>query len=109
LGQTDSGAALLKQAFGDRKESVAHGVPWTQSEAEARAKGYFKATARRFVVGHGVARTTGDLRVGAVLDLDGLGPLFNGKYYLAHVRHRFDGAHGLRSELSVERAGLGKP
>ena len=63
---------------------------------------------RRFVVGHGVAKTTGALRVGAVLDLDGLGPLFNGKYYLAEVRHRFDAGRGLRSEFSAERAGLGR-
>ncbi|HEY2031760.1 MAG TPA: contractile injection system protein, VgrG/Pvc8 family [Myxococcales bacterium] len=105
----DSGAAILKKSFGERKESVAHGVPWTAGEAEARAKGYLKATARKFVVGHGVARTTGDLRVGKVVDLDGLGPLFNGKYYLASVRHRFDGKSGLRTEIAAERAALGRP
>jgi phage protein D len=109
LGATDSGAALLKKSFGDRKELVAHAVPWTQAEVEARAKGHFKQEARKFVVGHGVAKTTGALRVGAVLDLDGLGPLFNGKYYLASVRHRFDARAGLRSEISAERAGLGRP
>jgi phage protein D len=109
LGATDSGASILKQKFGERKESVAHGVPWTQAEAEARAKAYFKMEARRFIVGHGVARTTGKLRVGTLLDLDGLGPLFNGSYYLASVRHRFDGARGLRTEFSAERAGLGRP
>jgi phage protein D len=105
----DSGAAILKKSFGERKESVAHGVPWTAGEAEARAKGYLKATARRFVVGHGIARTSGDLRVGKVIDLDGLGPLFNGKYYLAGVRHRFDGKSGLRTEIAAERAALGRP
>jgi phage protein D len=109
LGATDSGASILRAKFGERKEAVAHGVPWTTAEAEARAKAYFKLAARRFVVGHGVARTTGKLRVGALVDLDGLGPLFNGKYYLADVRHRFDGAHGLRTEFSAERAGLGRP
>jgi phage protein D len=109
LGSTDSGASILRSKFGDRKESVAHGVPWTQQEAEARAKAYFKMEARRFIVGHGVARTTGKLRVGGVVDLDGLGPLFTGKYYLAEVRHRFDGARGLRTEFCAERAGLGRP
>jgi phage protein D len=109
LGATDSGASILKKKFGERKEAIAHGVPWTQTEAETRAKAYFKMEARRFLVGHGVARTTGKLRVGALVDLDGLGPLFNGKYYLAEVRHRFDGARGLRTEFSAERAGLGRP
>src|SRR5207302_553018 len=96
LGPTDSGASILQSKFGDRKESVAHAVPWSQAETEARAKAHFRMTARRFVAGQGVARTTGKLRVGAAVDLDGLGPLFNGKYYLAEVRHRFDGARGLR-------------
>jgi phage protein D len=109
LGSNDSGASILQAKFGGRKESVAHGVPWTQQEAEARAKAYFKMQARRFVVGRGVARTTGKLRVGSLVDVDGLGPLFNGKYYLAEVRHRFDGARGLRTEFSAERAGLGRP
>jgi phage protein D len=109
LGNDESGASILRAKFGERKEAVAHGVPFTQAEAEERAKAHFKLQARRFVVGHGVARTSGKLRVGAVVDLDGLGPLFNGKYYLAEVRHCFDGAHGLRTEFCAERAGLGRP
>ena len=109
IGGDESGASILQSKFGARKESIAHGVPFTQQEAEERAKAFFKMQARRFVVGHGVARTAGNLRVGAFLDLDGLGPLFNGKYYLCEVCHRFDGAHGLRTELAVERAGLGRP
>jgi uncharacterized protein len=109
LGSTDSGASILRSKFGERKESLAHTVPWTQAEVEARAKACFALMARRFVTGQGVARTTGKLRVGAAVDLDGLGPLFNGTYYLSEVRHRFDGARGLRTEIGVERAGLGRP
>ena len=64
--------------------------------------------ARRFVVGNGLAQPNAKLRVGAIIDLDGVGPLFNGKYYLAEVRHMFDGAAGFRSEFTAERPGLGK-
>ena len=56
------------------------------------AEAFFKASARRFVVGRGVAETDSRLRVGSYVDLQGLGPLFSGKYYLSEVRHRFDGA-----------------
>jgi phage protein D len=108
LGNDESGASILKAKFGERKEGVAHGTAFNQAEAEARARAHFKMQARRFVVGAGVARTNGKLRVGAVVDLDGLGPLFSGKYYLAEVRHRFDGARGLRTEFSAERPGLGR-
>ncbi len=109
VGNDDSGASILKAKFAERKESIVHGVPFTRDEAQDRAKAYFKMQARRFVVGHGVARTTSKLRVGAFVDLSGLGPLFNGKYYLSEVRHLFDGAKGLRTELCAERAGLGRP
>jgi phage protein D len=109
LGNDESGASILQSKLGERKEAVVHGMPFTQQEAQDRAQAHFKMQARRFVVGHGVARTTGQLRVGAFVNLDGLGPLFNGKYYLSEVRHLFDGARGLRTELCAERAGLGRP
>ena len=75
----------------------------------AIAEAYFKLSARRFVTGRGIAETTSQLRVGNTIDLDGLGPLFNGKYYVSEVKHLFDGAHGIRSEFTAERPGLGKP
>lgn len=108
ISEGHSGASILRDKFGERKEAVVHGVPFTQAEAETRAKAHYCMQARRFVVGRGVARTTGKLRVGALVDLDGLGRLFSGKYYLAEVHHRFDGAQGLRTEFSAERAALGR-
>src|SRR5262245_14211957 len=102
-----SGAAILSSAFGARKEALVHTVPLTSQEAQAVAEAFFKASARRFLVGRGVAETDSRLRVGSYVDLQGLGSLFNGKYYLSEVRHRFDGVHGLRTEFIAERPGLG--
>jgi phage protein D len=103
----DSGASILSAAFGARREALAHTVPLSSQEAQAIAEAFFKAKARRFVVGHGVAETDSRLRVGSYVDLQGLGPLFNGKYYLSEVRHRFDGTQGLRTEFIAERPALG--
>jgi phage protein D len=103
-----SGASILQSAFGARKESLVHTVPLTSQETQAEAEAYFKMSARRFVVGRGVAETNGKLRVGAFVDLKELGQLFNGKYYLAEVRHVFDLAKGMRTEFVGERPGLGK-
>jgi phage protein D len=107
LASGSSGASILRTAFGERSDSLADTVPLSSAEAQAQAQAVFKRRARRFVVGHGVADTTPDLRVGATLRLAGLGPLFSGDFYLAAVTHAFDGAQGLRSELELERAGLG--
>lgn len=104
----DSGPSILSSALGDRKESVVNSVPITSSEATARAEAIFKHRARRFVTGHGVAEPNAALRVGAYAKLGGLGKLFSGEYYVVSSRHVFDGIHGLRTEFSVERPGLGK-
>ena len=109
LGGDAGGASVLSAALGDRKESLVHGVPLTAAEAQARAEAAYRLLARRFLVGRGVADADPGLRVGATVDLRSLGPLFSGKYYLAEVRHLFDGVSGLRTEFTAERAGLGRP
>jgi uncharacterized protein len=109
LGSDESGASVLRAALGRRKEAIAHGVPLTGEEAQRRAEAHMRAIARRFVVARGVAEPDGRLRVGATAELQDVGPLFNGRYYVSEVRHLFDGTHGLRTEFSAERPGLGRP
>lgn len=109
LNGDSSGVAILSSAIGDRVESVAHSVPMSSAEARSHAEAMFRATARRFVTGRGVAETDARLRVGAQVDLQGLGPLFSGKYYISQVHHVFDGAGGIRTEFTGERVGIGQP
>ena len=108
VGGKDSGPSILKSAFGDRKDALANSVPQTSDEAHARAEALLKRRARRFLVGHGTAETNAALQVGASVTVAGVGPLFEGDFYLAATEHSFDGAHGLRTELELERPGLGK-
>ena len=103
-----SGASILQQAFGGRKESLAHTVPLSAEEAKVEAESYFKLMARRFVVGRGVADGHARLRVGVYVELEAVGKLFNGKYYVTEVKHVFDLARGFRTSFKVERPGLGK-
>jgi phage protein D len=105
----DSGPSVLRSAFGERKDVLATAVPQTSAEAKARAGALLKRRARRFVVGTGTAQTQSGLRVGATVSLVGLGPLFEGNFYVSAVTHLYDGAGGLRTELTVERPGLGRP
>jgi phage protein D len=108
LNGDSSGVSILSSAFGTRKEALVHTVPLSSQEAQAAAEAFFRASARRFVVGRGVAEADSRLRVGSYVDLQGLGPLFNGKYYLSEVRHRFDGVKGMRTEFTAERPGIGQ-
>jgi len=108
LNGDTSGVSILQSALGERKEALAHTVPLNDQEAQHEAEAFFRMSARRFVVGHGTAETNKSLRAGSQLDLQGLGPLFNGKYYVAEVKHIFDSTKGLRSEFRSERVGIGK-
>ncbi len=108
LSGDTSGISILKTAFGERKESLAHTVPLTARETQVVAESVLRMTARRFVVAHGISDGNAKLRVGTYVDLQGLGPLFNGKYYLTQVNHTFDGSTGLKTEFTGERPGIGK-
>jgi Bacteriophage probable baseplate hub protein len=103
-----SGGGILQSKLGERKDALVHTVPLTTTEAQARAEAHYRLVARRFVTGQGVADTSADLRVGNLVDLTGLGPLFSGRYVLTRVAHLFDGTDGLRTEITTERAGIGQ-
>lgn len=108
VGNDESGATLLGRAFGSRQRLVAHTVPLASDEARAMAQAAFRQAARRFVSGHGVADCDPQLRVGRSVELQGLGPLFSGRYQVCGTCVRFDAAQGLRTEFRVERPGLGR-
>jgi phage protein D len=109
LASSDSGPAILRQAFGVRTDTLAHGLPFDGVEARALAEASMRHHSRRFVTGHGAAETTTTLRIGAKLKLSGLGPLFDGDYTMIRLHHRFDMRIGLRTEFACDRASLGSP
>ena len=107
LGEDTSGVSIL-EGIAARRENLAHAVPMTADEGRAAAEAFFRMSARRFVTGRGVAEARAGLRVGSRVELKELGPLFSGTYTVTAVRHRFDGARGIRTEFEVERPGIGR-
>lgn len=108
LNGASSGISTLQQAFGARKDTLAHNTASTNEEARAQAEAALRHLARRFLVGRGVAETQDTLRVGAKVRIRGTGPLFEGEYFLTDVRHRFDAARGMRTEFCCDRPGIGQ-
>ncbi|MCX9158487.1 contractile injection system protein, VgrG/Pvc8 family [Niveibacterium sp. 24ML] len=108
-GGGQRGADLVSSKLSARTEAVTHSFPATASEADAIARAWLAQRARRFVVAHGVTETTSDLKVGARIKIEGVGPLFKGDYDLVGVTHRFDNRIGLRTEIALERAWIGEP
>lgn len=106
LNGFQSGPAVLEQAFGVRAERLVHLAPFNADEARYAAEAQFRSLARRFVTGRGKAEGDGRLRVGAKVNLRGLGALFEGNYTITETRHTFDGDGGFCTTFAVERPGI---
>jgi phage protein D len=109
LDDGQSGASVLGTALATRKETVARTAPLSSGEARARAEALFRRDARRFVRGRGRVAADGTCRVGAGLRLEGLGPLFSGRYYVTDCTSTFDSQQGFQADFTVERPALGRP
>lgn len=102
-----SGGQLLNRAFGQRKDSVVHQVTFSEIEAQHAAEARYRRISRRFLTGQGIAEGDGRIRAGTHLTIEGLGPLFEGTYYVSEVTHIFDQEKGYRTHFQVERPWLG--
>lgn len=108
LGNDEAGGDILTRTLGSRTDTVAHGCPATAAEARQLAEACYRHAARGFVTGEGLCETDPRLRVGATLELSGLGPLFDGRYRAIAVCHLYDAEDGARSEFRCDRPGLGR-
>jgi phage protein D len=102
-----SGSAVLAQALAQRRERLALAIPLSRQEAQAMAEARYRERARRFVRGIGVVDGNVSVRVGASVELQGLGPFFDGPYYVTLARHTFDLRSGYQTTFEAERPGLG--
>jgi hypothetical protein len=82
-------------------------VPLTTEEAQHLSEAHFRRVCRRFVTGRGLCQGDGRIRVGTILQLEGLGDMFDGEYCVCEVRHAFCGLKGYQTYFTVERPGLG--
>jgi phage protein D len=103
-----SGGAVLDRAFSPavHNERIVSAVPLSKDEAKRVAEARYRERARRFVRGTGAVDGNTRIRVGATVELAGLGPWFDGSYYVTAARHTFDLRHGYRTEFDCERPGI---
>lgn len=102
-----SGSRVLSQAFGDRADRVVHAAPFSSDEARAIAQARYREIARRFLTAEAIADGDARLKVATEVTFAGLGPLFDGAWYVNAVRHTFDPVNGFLSRFCCERPGLG--
>jgi phage protein D len=99
-----TGPQTLQRAFGTLPGRRVRDVPVVQSDARAVARAEMLRRSRRFVRVRGITTGTPELVVGSRLTLARCGrPFDGGGYYVTHVHHSYDLAHGMRTRFDAER------
>ena len=100
-----TGVAVLQRALGERVSYRVREAPLTTAEARDWAKAELLRRARGFVTVTGVTRGSATMVVGSRLELQRVGPPFEGDgYYATRVRHTYDLVSGFRTHFEAERA-----
>ena len=79
----------------------------SQAEADAMAKAALNAKAREFVSADGICSGNARMFPGEIVELEGLGEQFSGRYLISRVQHVAT-TQGFTTEFSVERTSLGQ-
>ncbi len=106
-GSGKEGAAVLRDAFGERSEHIGHFAVSSDAEATALTQAAYDQRARRFVRVDGTAEGNAKLRVGCHVSLSGLGALFDNTYYVVETCHLYDQRSGYRTDFVGECAYIG--
>ncbi len=106
-GTGRAGSDLLKDAFGDRAEQLAHVSVRDSSEAQAVVDAEWEQRSRRFVTLHATTVGTPDLRVGSHVKVNRLGTRFDNTYAVVAATHRYDQTRGYETDFTAECAYLG--
>ncbi len=101
------GSQILSDAFGERKETIAHLAPMSEEETRSLAETAYRTISRQFVTGRGLAEGDARLKAGSHVDIKGVGTLFNGIYYVNSVHHMYAQDCGYKTQFWVERAAIG--
>jgi phage protein D len=103
MGGSQVGAEVTSSAFGSQTQEIQVDDPIaSQEEADQRAQAIYNQRALELVTGSGATIGLPNLRAGAVIELDGLGPRFNGQYYVTQTTHSL-GQGGYTTSFMVKR------
>jgi len=93
-------------AFGNGKKVIVNQPVVSQAEANTLAAARLDELSGTFIEAEGVAFRRPDIQAGRVIELQGLGERFSGKYLVTSARHQYT-AEGLRTYFSVRGARTG--
>ncbi|PSB34414.1 phage late control D family protein [Stenomitos frigidus] len=102
MGRT-SGISTTNREFGKTAYAIIDQPITTSQEAQAIAEGQINRMALDYITGEGSCQGNTALRVGRVIEIQGLGKRFSGNYYVTATNHRYAVGEGYRTHFSVRR------
>ena len=97
-----AGPSVAQDAFRRPQKAVHVGPVASQAEVDQQAQAIYNEQAMNFLTGSGASIGIATLRSGKVVDLQGLGNMFNGLYYIDEATHTVSSS-GYQTSFSVKR------
>jgi phage protein D len=97
--------ATIEQSFNQRKEVIATKPVESETEAKTLALQTLEKIAKDMVKGSGATVGLPDLRAGKVVQIDGLGTRFSGRYFITSTTHTI-GDSGYTTQFECRREEL---
>lgn len=95
--------AAIEQSFSQKKEIVATKPIESQAEADTLAKQTLEGIAKDMLKGSGSVVGLPDLRAGGIVEIDGMGQRFSGRYFVTSTTHTIgDGGYSTQFECRRE-------
>lgn len=106
VGASVSGPAMVRKVFSGNSGGISTGLTiGSQAEADQVAEGWFKEMSLQYVVADGVCIGLPELRAGTLINIEGLGKRFSGRYYVTGTEHSYKPSRGYRTAFSCRRDG----
>lgn len=105
MGKAKSGATVSKAAFGEAIAAISDRSLFSQAEADQIAKAHLNRRVLGLIQGDGICIGHTELRAGKVIQIDGVGQQFSGRYYVTTASHRY-GPNGYYTHFTVQRNAL---
>lgn len=96
------GVSISEQAFSATKAILVDKPIFSAGEANQIARGKFNEMADDYITGEGTAIGNKDIRAGVIIELNGLGERFGGRYYVTSSTHLV-GQIGYLTKFTVSR------
>lgn len=101
IGISQPGADVARAAWGEAKYAVVDQFVRSAAEAEKMAQSVLDELASSFVEADGMVDGNADIRAGKQVEVAGVGPRFNGTYYVTQAVHHWTKELGLKSNFSI--------